>query len=766
MMSKELERRMSEATSMAKTARHEFVTLEHILFVLTESPAAVEILTGAGTNVQRLKKELKEYMQKNSSQITTDQLETYGGYDSWYPEFTLACHRLFQRAALQVKSSGRNQINEGTLLVSLFYEQNSHAVYCLTSQGVTQFDIINYISHGISKEDGENPLGPAGSESREIDGLPKDESKNSPLESFCQNLNEKARKGKVDPLIARNDVLDRIVHVLARRTKNNPLLIGEPGVGKTAIIEGLAHLIVQGKVPEKLKTAEIYSLDLGSLLAGSKFRGDFEGRLKAVIKDIRTRPNAILFIDEIHTLVGAGATSGGSMDASNLLKPALANGEIACIGSTTYTEYRQYFEKDRALNRRFQKIDVKEPNVEDSIEILRGLKKTYEEFHKVNFTDEAIRSAVVLSAKYIQNKTLPDKAIDVIDEAGAQARITKPDAKSILIDISDIEQTIARIAQVPSANVSANDKELLRDMDKKLKASIFGQDEAIDKLVANIKMARTGLGRENKPIGSFLFAGPTGVGKTEVCKQLSQILGVPLLRFDMSEYMEKHTVARLVGAPPGYVGFEEGGLLTEAVNKSPYAVLLLDEIEKAHPDINNILLQVMDAGRLTDSNGRVSDFKNTIVILTTNAGAAEVAKGNIGLVQEQRSLNAAEAIKKVFAPEFINRLDGIVYFKDLNEEIILRVTSKFVDELKMQLLSKNVEMVVTDAVLKWLMAKGYDRVYGARPMSRAIDEHLKRPMVDELLFGRISDGGRVIIDLKDNALDFKYQSTKQRALVQ
>lgn len=560
MMTKDLERRLAEAVEMAKNERHEFVTLEHILLSLTNSPAAVEVLTGAGLSVQKLKKDLRENLKKHAQAITPEQLVTYGGPDSWQPDFTLACHRLFQRAAVQVQGAGRNKITEGHLLVSFFFEPESFAVHAMTSQGITQFDVVNYVSHGVENESSDDnsrtPMTPP-NQATDIDGLPKDESKNSPLESFCVNLNERAKAGKVDPLVGREDVLRRTMQVLCRRSKNNPLLIGEPGVGKTAIAEGLAAKIVAGEVPELLKDKIIFSLDLGSLLAGTKFRGDFEGRLKGVLKEIKKRQNAILFIDEIHTIVGAGSTSGGSMDASNLLKPALASGEISCIGSTTFQEFRQQFEKDRALNRRFQRIDVKEPTVAETIEILKGLRKGFETHHQVSFSDSALKTAAELSAKYIQSKLLPDKAIDVIDEAGAMERLQGH--TGALITEKQIEEVIAQMAKIPAASVSVNDKQQLKDLDKKIKASVFGQDEAIDKLVSAIKMSRTGLSRDNKPIGSYLFTGPTGVGKTEVCRRLAEVMGVPLLRFDMSEYMEKHTVARLVGAPPGYVGFEEGG---------------------------------------------------------------------------------------------------------------------------------------------------------------------------------------------------------------
>lgn len=762
MMSRELERKLAEATELAKRHRHEFVTLEHILLVLSESPVMVEILEACAVNVQKLRQDLRDHLKTGIPQITDDQLSSYGGFESWAPEFTLACHRLIQRAAIQMKSAGRNQISEGSLLVSLFYEQDSHAAYALSKQGLTQFDIINFISHGITKDGKEHEIPPASSSPRNEFQDPAggfEEGRGSPLESFCINLNERAKEGKFDPLIGREDVIERTIQVLCRRTKNNPLLIGEPGVGKTAIAEGLAQKIVQGEVPDKLKKAVIYSLDLGGLLAGTKFRGDFEGRLKAVVKEIGKRPHTILFIDEIHTIVGAGATSGGSMDASNLLKPALANGDISCIGSTTHTEYRQYFEKDRALNRRFQKIDVTEPSNEDCINILKGVRKSYEKFHQVVYSDEALRAAVELSQKHIHGKLLPDKALDVVDEAGAYFRLKYENSEEIKIGLPEIEEVIAKMTGLPVASISSTEKTQLKDLDRKLKALIFGQDEAIDKLVTNIKFSRSGLGRPNKPIGSFLFTGPTGVGKTEVCRQLAQIMGVHFERFDMSEYMEKHAVARLVGAPPGYVGFEQGGLLTEAASKHPYCVLLLDEIEKAHVDVTNILLQVMDAGRLTDSNGRVADFKNVILVMTSNAGALETSRGVIGIGDESRSSLAMDAIKKAFSPEFINRLDAVVSFKDLNEDMVLKITQKFVDELKMTLLEKKVELNVSQDVVKWLMKKGYDKVYGARPLARCVDEHLKKALVDELLFGRLADGGRVNVELEKDLPKFHFSTT-------
>jgi ATP-dependent Clp protease ATP-binding subunit ClpA len=763
MMTRELERRLAVATELAKKAHHEFVTLEHMLLALTESPYMVEILQANGVNIPKLKSDLKEYLKKTVPRITEEQLDSYGGYESWNPEFTLACHRLIQRAAIQVKSSGRNQINEGSLLVAFFYEQDSHSVFALAQQGLSQFDVINYLSHGIAKDatDSDSESDASSPQRLDIDGQPVDESKNSPLESFCTNLNEKAKAGRIDPLIGREDVLERCIQILARRSKNNPLLIGEPGVGKTAIAEGLASKIVQGEVPEKLKDVVIYSLDIGTLLAGTKFRGDFEGRLKGVIKEIQKRPNAVLFIDEIHNIVGAGSTSGGSLDASNLLKPALANGELSCIGSTTHSEYRQFFEKDRALNRRFQRVDVNEPTAGDAFAILKGLRKSYEDFHNVSYLDETLQAAVDLSVKHVHGKLLPDKAIDVMDEAGAYFRLRNNGPEKVVIDVPAVEEVIAKMTGLPIANISSNEKMQLRDLDKKIKALIYGQDEAIDRLVASIKMARSGLARPNKPIGSYLFTGPTGVGKTEVCKQLANILGIHFHRFDMSEYMEKHAVARLMGAPPGYVGYEEGGLLTEAVNKNPYAVLLLDEIEKAHPDVTNALLQVMDAGRMTDSHGRVADFKNVIFVMTSNAGAIDVARGSIGIAETSSTANSMEAIKKAFSPEFINRLDAVVSFKDLPEEVILKVVAKFVDELKMTLAEKKVDMQVSPDVMKWLLKKGYDKVYGARPLARTVDEHLKKALVDELLFGRLVDGGRVQVELESNALKFNFSAAPQ-----
>lgn len=758
MMSRELERKLAEATEAAKKQKLEFVTLEQLFLSLTESPALVEVLEACDVNVQEFKKDLRQHL-KAQPPLSQDQLDAYGGFESWTPEFTLACHRLIQRAALQVKSSGKNQVTEATLLVSLFYENDSHALYFLKKQNLSQFDVIQYISHGMAKDSDSADSGEPASADRDIDGGEKDSAKKSALETYCVNLNTKAEKNELDPVIGRDDLIERMIQVLCRRTKNNPLLIGEPGVGKTSIAEGLAQKIVRGDVPGVLQKAIVYSLDLGSLLAGTKYRGDFEGRLKNILKEIEAHQKAILFIDEIHTIVGAGATGGGSMDASNLLKPALAKGHLSCVGSTTHNEYRQYFEKDRALSRRFQRIDVNEPSRDVCIDILKGLKQHYEKFHNVEYSAAAIEAAVDLSIKHINGKLLPDKAIDVIDEAGAYWRLKSKSEEVLKLEGEQIEEVVAKMTSLPVASISSNEKKQLKDLDRKLKSQIFGQDEAIEQLVTAIKLSRSGLTRDNKPIGCFLFTGPTGVGKTEVCKQLALMMGVHFHRFDMSEYMEKHSVARLVGAPPGYVGYEEGGLLTEAVNKNPYSVLLLDELEKAHTDITQTLLQVMDAGRLTDSHGRVADFRNVILVMTSNAGAMEASKGAVGIASVTRSSISKEALKKTFAPEFINRLDGIVSFNDLPETVILKIVGKFVDELKMKLADKKIELDVDPLVLGWLKEKGYDPVYGARPIARAVDEHLKKPLVDELLFGKLSEGGKVIVGVEKSSLRFQFSTS-------
>jgi ATP-dependent Clp protease ATP-binding subunit ClpA len=756
-LSSNLEKYLNMAATFAKEHRHEFVSLEHVLLSLMKDTEVVDIIKACGGDVTTLGKDLETFLDQHCPRVRYQRAEGDDNYnnestslDNWKPEFTLACHRLLQRAVIQVQSAGKDLVSTGNVLVALFNEKDSHAVYFMEQQGVTQFDVINYISHGVSKS--EPGGGHEDSSDREIDGLPKDASKQgkqSPLRAFCVNLNERAKAGKMDPLVGREDVIERAVQVLCRRTKNNPLLIGEPGVGKTAIADGLAMRIVNDQVPAQLKEAVIYSLDMGALLAGTKFRGDFEERLKAVVKALEAEKHGVLFIDEIHTLVGAGATSGGSMDASNLLKPSLANGSLSCIGSTTYKEYRQHFEKDRALSRRFQKIDVREPSVEETIKILEGLKSKYEEHHNVKYSGPAIKAAAELSSRYIQGRHLPDKAIDVIDEVGARVRIQAKDAEPKQIKVTDIEKVVASMAQVPIHSVNTADKTQLRDLEPSLKKVVFGQNKALEAVATAIKLSRTGLGRENKPIGSYLFAGPTGVGKTEVCKQLAATLGNSFLRFDMSEYMEKHTVSRLVGAPPGYVGYEEGGLLTEAVTKNPYAVLLLDEIEKAHPDIYNILLQVMDNGTLTDSHGKTADFRNIILILTTNAGAADAQRGAMGINPGKTSDISMDAIKRAFTPEFINRLDAIVHFQALPEDVILQVVRKFLGELKLQLEKKKITLEATEAAERWLVKKGFDPLYGARPLARTIDEHIKKPLVDEILFGKLEKGGKVVVDVKD-----------------
>lgn len=766
MLSRELERYLSEAAEMAKQSNHEFVTCEHILFLFTRSPLIVEILEACGGNVQKMKKALEAEL-KNAPKISKAQIDAAGGESLWMPEFTLATHRILQRAAMQVQSSGKKEVTEAHVLIALFHENQSPAVHILSQEGIRQFDVIQYFSHGRgasyeSKAPQQVPgAGPNGAQGS--NGTSTEESAGAKiLDECCVNLNEKAKKGKSDPVIGRQEIIERALQVLSRRHKNNPLFVGEPGVGKTAIAEGIAQRIAKGEVPDNLKEAEIFALDMGSLLAGTKFRGDFEAKLKSLLKELEKKTHPILMIDEIHTLVGAGATQGGTMDAANLLKPLLSDGRLSCMGTTTHREYRQHFEKDHALNRRFQRIDVTEPSIADTIEILKGLRSHYENFHKVKYTDDAIEAAAQLSAKYLHNKQLPDKAIDLLDEAGARLQIHPEIAPTRTIDEKVIEKVIASISQIPVGTISLNDLDQLKDLDKRMKAVIFGQDEAIDSLVSCIKLSRSGLARENKPIGSFLFSGPTGVGKTEVCKQLAQLLGITLHRFDMSEYMEKHAISRLVGAPPGYVGFEEGGLLTEAINKSPHAVLLFDEMEKAHPDIWPILLQVMDGGRLTDSHGRTSDMRHVILVMTTNAGAIDVAKGRIGLAQEDRSGISLQAIKNVFSPEFLNRLDSIIAFKDLSIEIILQVVDKFLHELSLLLIPKNISLVVSESAKKWLVKKGYDKAYGARPMGRAIEEHLKKPLVDEILFGQLKQGGEVFVEHAENEpkLNFKISPPK------
>ncbi len=742
MLDPKLERILNQLIESARLKRYEFVSLEHVLLALsTRDEETQEILEACGADLSLLTRKLEEFIKSHCPEVAA---EIPQNDPEWRPELTMAFHRLLQRAAIQVQSAGRKMVKSGNLLVALFHETDSYARYFLEEQGVSQFDIIEHISHGVARVPMRENEGEVGA-----DGLPKDKASaaTAALATYCTNLNEKARAGKTDPLVGREDILDRMMQVLCRRSKNNPLLIGESGVGKTAIADGLALRITQNQVPAKLWDRVIYSLDMGSLLAGTKYRGDFEERLKNVVKEIKNQKGAVLFIDEIHTLVGAGGTSGGAMDASNLLKPALADGSLSCIGSTTFKEYRTHFEKDRALARRFQKIDVSEPSVEQTLEILRGLKSRFEEFHHVTYTDEALKAAAELSAKHIQSRHLPDKAIDVLDEAGSRARTFATTPELIALGLDDIETTVAKMASVPVKSVNSGDRQKLRDLDKQLKSVIFGQDKAIHKVVAAIKMSRTGLGREHKPIGSYLFAGPTGVGKTEVSKQLAELMGITFLRFDMSEYMEKHAVSRLVGAPPGYVGYEEGGLLTDSIVKNPHCVLLIDEVEKAHPDLVNILLQVMDSGRLTDSNGRTADFQNVVLIMTSNAGAFEAAKGGIGLVPDKSATISLDMIKKTFRPEFVNRLDAIVEFQSLDKPLLLQVIRKFISELEAQLLKKTISMEVYPDAIDWLYEKGFEPAYGARPFARVIDEHIKRPLVDDILFGKLQNGGRVTVSV-------------------
>lgn len=763
MLSKELDKRFGKAIDLACKKSHEFVTLEHFLFCLVEAPAIIEILEKLGTNPTEIKNELNVYIAKNPV-FSDEQKKAFGGIENWKPDLSSALHRVFERAALQIQAAGKNEINEGHVLVAIFEEKKSFATYCLEKSNVRQFDVISIISHdlsagpvkGLSEDDAEtNPAG----------------TKSSALDDFALNLNDFVLSGRKDPLIGRNDLLKKMIQTLGRRTKNNPLLIGDSGVGKTAIAEGLAEKIVQGDVPDFLKDKVIYSVDLGSLLAGAKFRGDFEGRLKNILKEVKARKNVILFIDEIHTIVGAGSTSGGSMDASNLLKPALTKGEVSCIGATTFQEYRQHFEKDRALTRRFQRLDVSEPTLEDTLLIIRGLKKKYEEFHNVIYSEESLKSCVDLAQKYLLNSKLPDKAIDLLDEVGSTVKLRAPEKNTGIpvIEAKDVMEVVSRLSGIPTVEMSHDDLKGLKDLDKKLKALVFGQDEAIDVLVRSIKFARSGLDAKEKPWGSFLFAGPTGVGKTEVCKQLARILGVQFHRFDMSEYMEKHAISRLVGAPPGYVGYEQGGQLTEQVQKNPYSLILLDEIEKAHPDIYNILLQIMDGGRLTDGNGRTVDFKNTLVVMTTNAGAVDVAKGTIGLYKTDRSGISADAIKKTFSPEFINRLDQVVYFNSLTLDLILKVVEKFLSDLRLTLAHKKVDLSYTDEVVKYLADKGFDPVYGARPIARKIDQLIKTQLVDELLFGKLKEGGRVHVSTQPGneklKFDFKAVQIKSKSAV-
>ena len=745
MIAQELEVSLHMAFVEARQQRHEFITVEHLLLALTDNPSASEVLKACAANIDELRKNLDQFVRDNTP--------TVGGTDEVDTQPTLGFQRVIQRAIMHVQSSGsgKKEVTGANVLVAIFGEKDSHAVYYLHQQGVTRLDVVNFIAHGIRKADPPDagksgaPEGAQGEAEKE-----EGEGKASPLEQYTQNLNQLAREGKIDPLIGRELEVERVIQVLCRRRKNNPLLVGEAGVGKTAIAEGLAWRITQGDVPEVLAEAEVFALDMGALLAGTKYRGDFEQRLKAVIKQLKEQPGSVLFIDEIHTLIGAGAASGGTLDASNLLKPALSSGQLKCIGATTFTEFRGIFEKDAALSRRFQKVEVVEPSVEQTIEILKGLKSRFEEHHSVKYALGALQAAAELSAKFINDRHLPDKAIDVIDEAGAAQRVLPKSKQKKTITRAEVEDIVAKIARVPSTSVSSDDRSKLKTLDRDLKSVVFGQDAAIDALSAAIKMARSGLGKPDKPIGSFLFSGPTGVGKTEVAKQLAYILGIELIRFDMSEYMERHAVSRLIGAPPGYVGFDQGGLLTEAVTKKPHAVLLLDEIEKAHPDVFNILLQVMDHGTLTDNNGRKADFRNVLIIMTTNAGAETLQKSTIGFTTQREQGDEMGDIKRMFTPEFRNRLDAIVGFKPLDEEIILRVVDKFLLQLEGQLAEKKVEVTFTDALRRHLAKRGFDPLMGARPMQRLIQDTIRRALADELLFGGLVDGGRLTVDVVDN----------------
>ncbi|MBP6542717.1 MAG: ATP-dependent Clp protease ATP-binding subunit ClpA [Piscinibacter sp.] len=742
MIAQELEVSLHMAFVEARQQRHEFITVEHLLMALLDNPSAAEVLRACSANVDDLRKSLAGFIKENTP--------TVGGSDEVDTQPTLGFQRVIQRAIMHVQStgSGKKEVTGANVLVAIFGEKDSHAVYYLHQQGVTRLDVVNFIAHGIKKSDPPEPTkssenNGSSAETEKEEG----EGKGSPIDQFTQNLNQLAREGKIDPLIGRDHEVERVIQILCRRRKNNPLLVGEAGVGKTAIAEGLAWRITQNDVPEVLANSVVYALDMGALLAGTKYRGDFEQRLKGVLKHLKDQPNAILFIDEIHTLIGAGAASGGTLDASNLLKPALSSGAMKCIGATTFTEYRGIFEKDAALSRRFQKIDVVEPSVEQTIEILKGLKSRFEEHHSVKYALGALQAAAELSAKYINDRHLPDKAIDVIDEAGAAQRILPKSKQKKTITRAEVEDIVAKIARIPPASVSSDDRGKLKSLDRDLNSVVFGQEPAIEALAAAIKMARSGLGRPDKPIGSFLFSGPTGVGKTEVARQLAYILGIELIRFDMSEYMERHAVSRLIGAPPGYVGFDQGGLLTEAISKKPHAVLLLDEIEKAHPDVFNVLLQVMDHGTLTDNNGRKADFRNVIIVMTTNAGAETMNKSTIGFTNSREQGDEMGDIKRLFTPEFRNRLDAIVSFRALDEEIILRVVDKFLLQLESQLAEKKVEVTFSDELRKHLGKKGFDPLMGARPMQRLIQDTIRRALADELLFGRLVDGGRLRVDI-------------------
>lgn len=749
MISKQLEKSLNFAVQVAHEARHEFVTTEHLLLALLENSSAMSVLQACSANIENLRMALTDHLTEYVPQVD-DQPEIK-------TQPSLGFQRVLQRSIVHVQSSGKSEVEGENVLIAIFSEQDSYAAYYLDQQNVTRFDAVSYISHGITKNGDELEGLPYPSDAESVEG----EQKEGPLEAYTVNLNERAVDGFIDPLIGREKEIERTIQILSRRRKNNPLYVGEAGVGKTAIAEGLAKLIVEEQVPTVLADAVVYSLDLGALLAGTKYRGDFEKRLKAVLKALENENHAVLFIDEIHTIIGAGAASGGAMDASNLLKPALASGQLKCIGSTTYQEYRGIFEKDRALSRRFQKIDIEQPTVEETIQILRGLKTRYEEHHEVSYTAQSLTIAAELADRYINERFLPDKAIDVIDEAGARTRLFERKAGEIpVIDVPQIEEVVSFIARIPPKNVSASDVDALKNLERDLKLVVFGQDKAINNLASAIKMSRSGLGKPDKPIGSFLFSGPTGVGKTEVTRQLALTLGVELIRFDMSEYMERHTVSRLIGAPPGYVGFDQGGLLTDSINKHPHAVLLLDEIEKAHPDVFNLLLQVMDHGSLTDNNGRKADFRNVIIVMTTNAGAEQVSRNSMGFTKQDHATDDTIAIQKLFTPEFRNRLDSIVRFNSLSKNVLTKVVDKELLEVENQLLDKNVQLQVDKQAREWIAEHGYDKTMGARPLARLIQSEVKRALADELLFGKLQKGGVVLISVKDDQLDFEIKAAK------
>ncbi|GAA5646755.1 MULTISPECIES: ATP-dependent Clp protease ATP-binding subunit ClpA [Vibrio] len=756
MLNKELESSLNGAFARARDKRHEFMTVEHLLLALLDNDAAREALLACQADLDALRQELDIFIDQTTPLIPEND-------ETRETQPTLSFQRVLQRAVFHVQSSGRNEVTGANVLVAIFSEQESHAAYLLKKNDISRLDIVNFISHGITKASNTGDDASSSSDSFSSEST-DDSGSEERLESFATNLNQMAKEGNIDPLIGRDKELERTIQVLCRRRKNNPLLVGEAGVGKTAIAEGLAWRIVEGNVPEVIQNSVIYSLDIGSLLAGTKYRGDFEKRFKTILKQLEKEQDAILFIDEIHTIIGAGAASGGQVDAANLIKPLLSSGKLRCIGSTTYQEYSNIFEKERALSRRFQKIDIVEPSLDDTTKILMGLKPKYEAHHEVRYTNKALRAAVELSAKYINERHLPDKAIDVIDEAGARSRLAPASRRKKTVGVADIEAMVAKMARIPEKSVSSSDKDILQNLDEKMKMLVFGQDAAIDALSEAIKLSRAGLGADNKPVGSFLFAGPTGVGKTEVTVQLSKLLGIELLRFDMSEYGERHSISRLIGAPPGYVGYDQGGLLTDAVIKHPHSVVLLDEIEKAHPDIFNLLLQVMDNGTLTDNNGRKADFRNVILVMTTNAGVQETVKQSIGLIQQDHSHDAMSEIKKVFTPEFRNRLDNIIWFNSLDEAVIHQVVDKFIVELQAQLDARGVSLEVSEDARHWLANKGYDKSMGARPMGRVIQEQLKKPLANELLFGELVDGGTVKVTLDNDKLKFHYLSEREAAV--